>query len=87
MLSPEESDKQQASEKIKQKRKKGTPRYTPKPTRKGRNEVYQDQKEENRRKSVRDKRPQERKLRKQQIEGLKTRPNALSKGHSWRKRS
>ena len=73
-------------EKIKRKRRKGTARYTPKPMRKGQNEVYRDQKEENRRKNIRGKRPHKRKLRKQQTGWLKKRLNVLSKGHSWRKR-
>ena len=62
-------------------------RYIPKPTRKGQNEVYQDRKEENRRKNVRGKRPHERKLRKKQTGQLKKNLNTISKGHSWRKRN
>ena len=62
-------------EKIKWKRKKGTARYTLKPTRKGQNKVYRDWKEENRRKNVRGKRRHERKLGKQQTGGLKKRLN------------
>ena len=74
-------------EKIKQMRRKVTAKYTPKPMRKGQNEVYQDQKEENRRKNGRGKRLHERKLRKKQTGWLKKRINAISKGHSWRKRN
>ena len=58
-------------------RRKVTARYTPKPTRKGQNEVYQDRKEENRRKNVRGKRPHERKLRKKHTGWLKKKLNAL----------
>ena len=68
-------------------RRKVTARNTPKPTRKGQNEVYQDRKAENRRKNVRGKRPHERKLRKKQTGWLKKKLNAISKGHRWKKRN
>ena len=74
-------------EKIKRTRRKVTAKYTPKPMRKGQNEVYQDRKEENRRNNVRGKRLYERRLRKKQTGWLKKWLNTISKGHSWRKRN
>ena len=87
MLNPDESDKQQTSGKDKTEEEEGYGKIYTKTHENGQNEVYGDWKEENMRKNVRGKRPHERKLRKKQTGWLKKRLNALSKGHSWRKRN
>ena len=87
MISPDEDDKQQTLGKDKMDEEEGYGKIYTKTHEKKQNEVYQDWKEENRRKNVRGKRPHERKLRKKQTGWLKKRLNAISKGHSWRKRN